>query len=131
MQKGGDKGHSSRGWNPWRRQGSFQRKLESIIVGQHEFMKTYCVYIMASKKNGTLYTGVTGDLRKRVYERKNDLIEGFTKRYGVHRLVYFEFTSDVQSALRREKQIKAWKRAWKVELIENMNPDWLDLYDSL
>ena len=94
-------------------------------------MKTYFVYIMASQKNGTLYIGVSGNLKKRVYEHRNDLIEGFTKKYQVHRLVYFESTIDVYSAITREKQMKAWKRQWKIDLIEEKNPDWKDLYDDL
>jgi len=88
------------------------------------------VYILASKRNGTLYTGVTSDLVKRVYEHKNDLIDGFTKRYQVHHLVWFEPHEDMESAILREKRIKTWKRNWKLNLIEKMNPDWLDLYDS-
>jgi putative endonuclease len=94
-------------------------------------MKTYFVYIMASKKNGTLYTGVTSDLRKRIYQHRNDLFEGFTKKYGVHDLVYFEATNDVNSAILREKQLKRWKRKWKIDLIEKTNPQWHDLYDAL
>ena len=94
-------------------------------------MKTYFVYIMASQKNGTLYIGVSGNLKKRVYEHRNDLIDGFTKKYRVHKLVYFESTSDVNAAIAREKQMKAWKRQWKIELIEKDNSDWRDLYDDL
>jgi len=94
-------------------------------------MKTYFVYIMASQKNGTLYIGVSGNLKKRVYEHRYDLIEGFTKKYQVHRLVYFESTPDINAAIAREKQLKAWKRQWKIGLIENENPDWKDLYDDL
>ncbi|MEE9552739.1 MAG: GIY-YIG nuclease family protein [candidate division Zixibacteria bacterium] len=94
-------------------------------------MKTYYVYIMASKKNGVLYIGITSDLKKRVYEHKNDLAEGFTKKYLVHRLVYFDSTSDVNAAITREKQLKKWKRQWKIDLIEKDNPDWRDLYDDL
>ena len=78
-----------------------------------------------------MYIGVTSDLIKRVYEHKNNLVEGFTKKYKVHKLVYFEETNDVQSAIRREKQLKAWKRSWKLELIEKQNPTWKDLYDDL
>ena len=95
-----------------------------------KYMNTYYVYIMASKKNGTLYIGVTNDLIKRVYAHKNDLVEGFTKKYGVHQLVYYEQTEDVKSAIQREKQLKKWNRGWKIELIEKMNPDWKDLYDE-
>jgi putative endonuclease len=94
-------------------------------------MKTYHVYILASKRNGTLYIGMTDNLARRVYEHRNDLIEGFTKRYRVHRLVHAEETNDVESALRREKQLKKWNRKWKLELIEKVNPEWRDLYDDL
>ncbi len=80
-------------------------------------MKTYYIYILASKRNGTLYIGVTNDLLRRVYEHKNNLIEGFTSKYQVHQLVYYETTSEVTAALRREKQLKKWKRPWKIELI--------------
>ena len=90
-----------------------------------------CVYMLASKKNGTLYIGVTSDLMKRVWEHKNDLVEGFTKDYGVHRLVYFEMLEDMESAIQREKQLKKWNRDWKIELIEKDNPEWTDLYDLL
>jgi len=91
----------------------------------------YFVYILASRRNGTLYVGVTNDLVRRVYEHKNDFVDGFTKRYGVHLLVYYESTSEVASAIQREKQIKKWNRAWKIELIERVNQDWKDLYNEL
>ncbi|MEW6041839.1 MAG: GIY-YIG nuclease family protein [Elusimicrobiota bacterium] len=91
----------------------------------------YYVYVMASKKEGVLYIGVTNDIIRRVYEHKNDLTEGFTKKYRVHKLVYFETTNDIESAIQREKQMKKWYRKWKVELIEKMNPEWKDLYDKL
>lgn len=91
-------------------------------------MKTYYVYILASKRNGTLYVGVTSNLVKRVYEHKNDLVKGFTQRYKVHKLVYFEQTENVESAIKREKNIKSWKRAWKLKRIDEFNPDWQDLY---
>ena len=94
-------------------------------------MHTYYVYILASKRNGTLYIGITNNLRRRIYEHKNDLVEGFTKKYHVHKLVYFEETTDAQSALKREKQIKTWKRNWKLQLIEKLNPLWEDLYEKL
>ena len=94
-------------------------------------MKDYHVYIMASKKNGTLYIGVTSDLIKRVYEHKNNLAEGFTKQYSVHNLVYYEQTDDVYSAIEREKQLKRWHRDWKINLIEKDNPGWRDLYDDI
>ncbi|PHP21254.1 endonuclease [Sphingobium sp. IP1] len=85
------------------------------------------VYILASRKNGTLYTGVTSDLIKRLYEHRNGLIEGFTKDYGVKRLVWFEPHDSMDSAILREKRIKKWNRQWKIELIEAGNPDWDDL----
>ncbi len=94
-------------------------------------MKPGYVYILASKRNGTLYTGVTSDLIKRIYEHKNDLIHGFTKKHGVHTLVWFEVHDDIREAIKREKQIKYWRRAWKLELIEKTNPDWRELYDEL
>ena len=94
-------------------------------------MKQPAVYILASRRNGTLYTGVTSDLVKRIWEHRNDLVEGFTKRYGVHHLVYFELHDDMYQAIQREKQIKKWNRAWKIELIEKKNPQWRDLWPSL
>ncbi|MCS6988038.1 MAG: GIY-YIG nuclease family protein [Chloroherpetonaceae bacterium] len=90
-------------------------------------MKTYYVYILASKRNGTLYVGFTNDLKRRVYEHKTGAIEGFTKKYGVKRLVYFEETPDANAAIRREKQIKGWRRDKKIALIESSNPEWTDL----
>jgi putative endonuclease len=89
--------------------------------------KKYYVYILASQKNGTLYVGVTGNLLKRVYEHKQNLTDGFTKKYNVKKLVYFEATNDIYSALEREKRIKKWRREWKIELIEKNNPEWKDL----
>ena len=86
---------------------------------------------MANKKNGTLYTGVTSNLPRRVYEHKNNLIKGFTERYGVHKLVYYEQTENNISAIEREKRIKKWNRNWKIELIEKNNPEWRDLYGEL
>jgi putative endonuclease len=94
-------------------------------------MKQPCVYILASKRNGTLYVGVTSDLAKRAWEHKNDAADGFTKRYIVHLLVWYEVHESMESAIAREKAIKGWKRQWKLNLIEAMNPDWRDLYDSL
>ena len=88
------------------------------------------VYMLASKRNGTLYTGVTSNLDDRVFQHKHDLIKGFTQRYGVHRLVWFEEHDDIRQAIAREKQIKGWNRAWKLRLIEKLNPDWKDLYLS-
>jgi putative endonuclease len=93
--------------------------------------KQPAVYILASRKNGTLYTGVTSDLIKRMWEHKNDLVEGFSKRYGVHNLVWYELHADMTSAIEKEKNIKEWKRKWKLNLIEKINPDWRDLYDDI
>ena len=89
------------------------------------------VYILTSKRNGTLYIGITTDLVKRIYEHKHDLVDGFTKKYKVHRLVYFEEHEDIRQAITREKQIKKWKRKWKLELIEKVNPNWRDLYTEI
>ncbi len=86
---------------------------------------------MASKKNGTIYIGVTNDLIKRVYQHKNDLVDGFTKKYKFHNLVYYEVYNDINSAIEREKALKAWKRKWKVDLIESKNNGWRDLYENL
>lgn len=94
-------------------------------------MKQPCVYMLASRWRGTLYVGVTSDLVKRVWEHKNDLVPGFTSRYGVHDLVWYEQHGDMYQAIVREKAIKEWKRAWKVALIEQENPRWMDLYPSL
>ena len=90
--------------------------------------KQYCVYILANKKDGMLYIGVTSNLVKRIYEHKHDLVEGFTKRYHIHNLVYYEVTDDVTSAITREKQLKKWNRAWKIALIKKQNLEWRDLY---
>jgi len=91
----------------------------------------YYVYILASGLGGTLYVGVTSDLIGRVYQHKTGAVEGFTKKYGVDRLVYFELSESIEAAIQREKQIKHWNRAWKVGLIEKQNPSWVDLYDQL
>ncbi len=93
--------------------------------------KLYFVYILASKYQGTLYIGVTSNLQKRAIEHKNDSIEGFSKKYQVHRLVYYETHEDVYQAIQREKQLKKWKRQWKINLIEENNRDWNDLYYQL
>jgi len=94
-------------------------------------VKIPCVYILASRRNGTLYTGITSDLSKRVWEHKNNLVEGFSKRYGVHRLVWYEVHETMDSAIQREKRIKKWNRKWKLSLIEQSNPQWKDLFDNL
>ncbi len=93
-------------------------------------MNTYYIYIMATKKHGVIYIGVTNDLKKRVFQHKKELIEGFTKRYHIHDLVYFEQTNDINCAIKREKQLKRWKREWKINLIEKINPEWKDLSES-
>jgi len=90
-------------------------------------MRYYFVYILASKRNGTLYIGVTNDIEPRIYEHKNDLLPGFTQRYNVHLLVYYEMFDDINDAITREKQLKKWNRSWKIELIEKHNPKWEDL----
>jgi putative endonuclease len=89
------------------------------------------VYIMASKKNGTLYIGVTANLIKRVYEHKQGLVDGFTKRYGVKTLVYYEQFENIQDAIYREKRLKTWQRQWKIDLIDKFNPSWSDLNESI
>ncbi|MFA5830795.1 MAG: GIY-YIG nuclease family protein [Candidatus Paceibacterota bacterium] len=94
-------------------------------------MKTGFVYIMASERNGTLYIGVTSDLVKRVYEHKTSAVDGFTKKYNIHTLVYYEMADDIRGAIEREKQLKKWNRQWKLRLIEKENPTWKDLYDDL
>jgi putative endonuclease len=93
--------------------------------------KQPAVYIMASGERGTLYVGVTGNLRLRVWEHRDGMVEGFTKRYGLKHLVWFEFHPDFPSAITREKQLKKWNRAWKLELIEGGNPQWRDLWHEL
>ncbi len=93
--------------------------------------KQPCVYLLASKRNGTLYTGVTSNLIKRVWEHKNNLVDGFTKKYTVHTLVWYEVHETMESAIQREKNIKDWKRAWKIKVVEKMNPAWEDLYSGL
>lgn len=90
-----------------------------------------CVYILASGRNGTLYTGVTTRLPQRVWEHRNDVVDGFTSRYRVHRLVYYDTCDDVREAIRREKQIKAGSRRKKIALIESLNPEWRDLYEEI
>ena len=94
-------------------------------------MRTPCVYILASKPKGVLYIGVTSNPVQRIWQHKNDVVEGFTKRYRIHRLVWYEVHETMESAISREKALKKWNRAWKIELIEKDNPLWLDLYDRL
>jgi putative endonuclease len=95
------------------------------------FERRPSVYIMASRRNGTLYIGVTSDLIKRIWAHRSDAVEGFTKRYGVHTLVYFEMHDSMREAIAREKALKEWKRAWKIRLIEESNPAWRDLYPEI
>ena len=94
-------------------------------------MDGYFVYILASKRNGTLYVGVTNDLIHRIHQHKENLVDGFTRKYNVHTLVYYESCPDIQAAITREKRMKKWRRQWKIELIEKENPEWRDLYYSL
>ncbi len=94
-------------------------------------MKSYYVYILCSKRNGTLYAGVTSDLARRIYEHKSDIVEGFTRKYRVHKLVWYERHESIEEAIIREKQIKKWNRKWKLEMIERENPEWRDLYDEI
>ena len=103
-------------------------KLESRNASVN---KQPAVYILASKRNGTLYIGVTSELVKRIWEHKNNMVEGFTKRYNVHRLVWYELHGSMESAITREKRLKDWKRKWKLQLIESNNPNWLDLYHTI
>ena len=92
---------------------------------------SYWVYILASKRNGTLYVGVTGDLSRRIYEHKENLTDGFTKKYNINQLIYIEEFQDITEAIHREKCLKKWNRAWKLRLIEEQNPDWRDLYETV
>jgi putative endonuclease len=94
-------------------------------------MKNFYVYILCSKRNGTLYTGVTSDIVKRIYEHKHGPVEGFTKKYHVHHLVWYEQHNSAESAITREKHIKKWKRTWKIKMIEKENPQWIDLYENI
>jgi putative endonuclease len=94
-------------------------------------MKLPCVYLLASQKNGTLYCGVTSDLPKRIWQHKNEVVEGFTQSYQIHLLVWYEAHESMLAAIHREKSIKTWKRAWKLDLIEKTNPRWLDLYEQI
>jgi putative endonuclease len=93
--------------------------------------RSYWVYILASRIGGTLYIGVTNNLVRRVYEHKMGQADGFTKKYSVHRLVYFEQYGDIEAAILREKKLKKWQRAWKIRLIEELNPNWDDLYPQI
>jgi putative endonuclease len=119
-------GHSREGGNPERFPTAI--RFQETAAGRE---KQYFVYILASKRNGTLYICITSDLIKRIYEHRNNLVNGFTKKYNVHTLVYYETTGDVHSAILRERQLKKWRRSWKMALIEKNNPQWRDLYDEL
>jgi putative endonuclease len=90
-----------------------------------------CVYILASDRNGTLYVGVTSEIAQRIWVHRNDVVAGFTRRYGVHKLVYIELHETMPDAIVREKRIKKWRRKWKIDLIERANPQWRDLFDEL
>lgn len=94
-------------------------------------MKQYCIYILTNKNNKVLYVGITSNLLKRIYEHKNKLVDGFTKKYNLNKLVYYEQTDNIFSALNREKQLKNWHRDWKINLINSFNPKWKDLSDDL
>jgi putative endonuclease len=107
---------------------SFRRKPESREASVN---RQPAVYILASKGNGTLYIGVTSDLVKRIWQHKKNMDEGFTKRYSVHRLVWYEIHESMESAIEREKRLKEWKRRWKLELIDSSNPYWQDLYHTI
>lgn len=93
--------------------------------------KQYYVYILAKAPNSTFYVGVTSDLAKRVWEHKHEVADGFTKKYGIKTLVYYEVYEDINEAIRREKRLKKWNRSWKIKVIEEMNPEWSDLYDGI
>ena len=93
--------------------------------------KSYYVYILTKARNSTFYVGITSDLKKRVWEHKNGVADGFTKKYGIKTLVYYEVFDDPEQAIRREKRLKKWNRSWKIKVIEEMNPDWDDLYETI
>lgn len=94
-------------------------------------MRQYCVYILANNNNTVLYIGVTSNIQKRIWEHKNKAVKGFTKKYNCEKLVYFEQTENVYSALQREKQLKNWHRQWKIDLVSKNNPEWKDLFEGL
>ena len=108
---------------------SSARRRECIIMLSME--RTPSVYLLASKPNGTLYIGVTSSLIKRIWEHKNDLCDGFTKKYRAHMLVWYELHQDMENAIKREKQLKKWNRQWKIRLIREKNPTWQDLYETI
>ena len=102
-----------------------------LIGESREMAKDYYIYILASKRNRTLYIGVTSDLIKRVWEHKNKIVESFTQKYNINRLVYYEQCQDAENAIRREKRLKKYNRTWKLDLIEEFNPEWKDLYNDI
>ena len=102
-----------------------------IKLGMPRKMKQPCVYIMTNPRNGTLYIGVTSDLIRRVWQHKNEVADGFTKKYKLHNLVWYEPHATMESAITREKVLKFWHRIWKIRIIEQANPDWLDLYNEI
>ncbi len=108
---------------------SFPRKRESSKDSAMD--RQFCVYILASKWNGTLYIGVTSQLATRVWQHKSKVVEGFSAKYGVDKLVYYEAHGCAEAAIVREKQLKKWRRSWKIELIESLNPEWRDLYEEI
>lgn len=105
--------------------------MSSPWRGGSKKQMNYYVYIMSSGRNGTLYIGVTNDLKRRTYEHQNNLVKGFTEKYSVHDLVYFEQFEDIEQAILREKQMKKWNRYWKIKLINRENPEWVDLYREI
>jgi len=109
---------------------NFFQHLEICACYNKSMNKTYAVYILTNYNETTFYIGVTGDLQKRIWEHKNKVVEGFTQKYNVDRLVYYEVTKDVESALNREKQLKCWHRQWKINLIKKVNPEFKDLSEN-
>ncbi len=106
-------------------------RRESISQSTNKMERDYFTYILSNKPYGTLYIGVTNDLLGRVYQHKKKLVKGFTKKYSVNRLVYYESCGDINAAIQREKRLKKWNRQWKIRLIEDFNPEWKDLYPEL
>ncbi len=109
---------------------AYERSSQNQYNHSHQPMKTYHIYILASAKYGTLYIGSTSNLVKRMYEHSNSLIEGFTKKYRVHNLVWYESTNDATTMVTRERQMKEWKRDWKINRINEHNPEWQNLYEN-
>ena len=107
------------------------RRHDTVVGDIVAVDKVFIVYMMANRKNGAIYIGVTGNPVGRIWQHRNDWFDGFTSKYGVKLLVWYEYHQDAEAAIRREKQLKNWHRAWKIRLIETGNPDWRDLYDQL